>query len=155
MKTITDLKIKLKDLNQVDNNLNYESFNQNADHLNEAKNNLRLKSFDSVQLLSVGNSNFTIMPSRSESGKRAETTSTSNANISSYLLALAKKEMSFKPSSIFDDNILISTNSRLANQSLLKIKEIDSISKEINRSYDFAEIYDYEEDNIARAIPGW
>ena len=71
MKRITDLKIKFKDLKQVDNNLKYESLNQYADYLNDAKRKLRLRSFDNIQLLSEGDSNFAIMPTRTESGKKA------------------------------------------------------------------------------------
>ena len=72
MKRITDLKIKLNDLKQIDNNLKYESLNQYAENLNDAKNKLRLRSFDSVQLLSEGDSNFAIVPTRTESGKKVE-----------------------------------------------------------------------------------
>ncbi|NOQ28105.1 MAG: hypothetical protein GQ564_22305 [Bacteroidales bacterium] len=196
--------------------------NQYAEHLNEAKQKLRLKSIDNIQLLAVGDSNFAFMPTRNESGKKAElitkysealteinpylikesysifkyinvaiilatgilffnigrrnnnniikinqlfkfdrlssilekkavTTSTSitNKNISSYLLAPVKMEISYiKPNSIFDDNVLITANSRHADQSLLKFKGIDGISKEINGSYDNTEIHVYEGDQF-------
>ncbi len=35
MKRITDLKIKFKDLKQVNNNLKYESLNEYAEYLND------------------------------------------------------------------------------------------------------------------------
>jgi hypothetical protein len=223
MKRITDLKIKFTDLKQVDNNLKYESLNQYAMYLNDAKSKLRLKSFDDVILLSEADSNFAIMPTRSESCKKAElinkytdalaeinpylvkefkesspvfkyinmatilatgilffnigrrnnnntirinhlfkvdrltsvlekkteTINTTNTNISSYLLAPKKVEISYiKPSSIFDDNVLITANSRHADQSLLKFKGIEGISKEINGPYDNTEINVYEGDQF-------
>jgi hypothetical protein len=223
MKRITDLKIKFKDLKQVDNNLKYESLNQYANYLNDAKQKLRLKSFDDVLLLSEGDSNFAIMPTRTELGKKAElitrysdalaeinpylikefkesssifkfvnvatilatgilffnigrrnnnntikinhlfkvdrltsilekkteTINTTNTNLSSYLLAPKKVEVSYiRPCSIFDDNVEITANSRHADQSLLKFKGIEGISKEINGSYDNTEINVYEGDQF-------
>jgi hypothetical protein len=223
MRKITDLKIKFKDLNQIDNNLKYESLNQYAQYLNDAKSKLRLKSFDSVLLLSDADSNFAILPTRSESGKKAElitkyskalteinpylinefkvsspvfkyinmatilatgilffnigrrnnnnlirinhlfkvdrltsvsnkkaeSVSASNTNISSYLLESEKIEISYiKPYSIFDDNVIITANSRHADQSLLKFTGIEGISKEINGSYDNKEINVYEGDQF-------
>ncbi|NOQ27091.1 MAG: hypothetical protein GQ564_17150 [Bacteroidales bacterium] len=81
--------------------------------------------------------------------KKSEIISTSNTIRSSYLLAPAKMEISYiKPSSIFDDNVLITANSRHADQSLLKFKGIDGISKEIHGSYDKTEINVYEGDRF-------